>query len=105
MQRAFAVPVVKDGRTILLLFRCFAPVSRRELAILLPSTAAHLERAVATSRDLQKTNCRGFLLGALRQGKLPPQAFNAREVPLIFDRMTKLFADDFHHAGGGRSIV
>ena len=105
MQGPFALPVVEDARSVLPLFHRFAPVPGRQGAILLPCTAGQLQRAVAVSRNLQKTHGRRLLLGALRQGKLPPHAFDAGDAALVLDRVAKLLADDFHHGGGGRSVV
>src|SRR5262249_24640911 len=78
------------------LLRRFAPVSRRQSAILLPATAAQLQRAGAVSRDPQEADGRRLAGGPLGQGELPPEALDAGDAALVLDRLPHLLADGSH---------
>src|SRR5262249_61169282 len=43
--------------------------------------------------------------GALRQGKLPPQALDARCPPFVLYCLAKLLIDHFHLGRGGRFVA
>src|SRR5215510_4948731 len=43
--------------------------------------------------------------GALRQGKLPPQAFDTGNAAFVLDRLAELLVDNSHLGRGGRSAV
>src|SRR4051794_8918640 len=87
VQRAFALPVVEDPGRRLPLARRFAPIARRERAVLLPGAAGHLQRTALVARDLQQADGRRLLLAALGEGELPPHPVDAGGAALVLDRV------------------
>ena len=105
MPRPFSLPVVEDAGRGFPLLRRFAPVSRGQGAILLPRAAAHIQRPVTVSRDPQEAHRRRLPVAPLRQGELPPQAFDAGDPALRLDRLPKLLIDGSHFGSGPRGLV
>src|SRR5207253_4196321 len=105
VQGPFSLPIVEDARRLLLLLRRFAPVSRRQGAILLPRAAGQLQRAVAISRDPQEAHGGWLPRAAFRQGELPPEPLDAGDAALVLDRLPKLLVDDSHLGSGRRLAV
>ena len=56
----------------------------------MPCAASHFQRTVADARDPQEATAEASRDAALRQGKLPPQAFDAGDTTLALDRLAEL---------------
>src|SRR5688572_166322 len=67
VSRPLSLPIIEDARRPLLLLRGFAPIPRRQPAILLPCAASQFERTVAVTRDTQETYGRRLSNAAFRQ--------------------------------------
>ena len=76
----------------------------RQPASCLPRLATDLQRAVAVARNPEEAHGGRLLQVALRQGELPPQAFDAGKAPFVLDRLPKLLIEDFH-LGRSRRLV
>ena len=104
VQRPFSVPIVEETRRLLPFPHCFAPVCRGQPAICLPRVATELQRAVAVAHNPEEAHGGRLLQVALRQGELPPQAFDAGKAPFVLDRLPKSLIEDFH-LGRSRRLV
>src|SRR5262249_40705820 len=89
---------------ILLLLHRFAPVPRRESAILLPAAAAQLERAGAVPRDPEQAQDGRFVRAVLRQRVLPPQTVDAGDEALALDGVPALLVG-VAYLGGSRRLA
>src|SRR5262245_65535179 len=67
-----ALPVVEDAGRVLPLLRRFAPVARRQAAVLLPRATGQPQTPLPVARDPQPAHGRGPAAAALRPAGLPP---------------------------------